>query len=71
MRIERTRDNVFTVVASSQELSVLIAGARMSLNVMRATAEPAPAEAIAALERVLHDFDRARERLTGTDLAGG
>jgi hypothetical protein len=71
MRIERTREDVFTIVAGSQELSALIAGARMSLDVMRAAPDPVPAEAIAALERVLRDFDRARERLTGTDLAGG
>jgi hypothetical protein len=72
MRIERTRENVFTIVASSQEFSALIAGARMSLDVMRAAPQPVPADAIATLERVLRDFDRARERLAGDDdLAGG
>jgi hypothetical protein len=63
VRIERSRDNVFTVTATSQELSALVAGARMALDVMRAAPEPPPAEAVQALERVLADFDRARERL--------
>jgi hypothetical protein len=64
MRVERTRDNVFTVEATSQELSALIAGARMSLDVMKSRPELAPSDAIEMLERVLEDFDRARERLS-------
>jgi hypothetical protein len=62
MRVERTRDNVFTVTATGQELSALVAGARMALDVMRGSAD-APPNAIEALERVLGDFDKARERL--------
>ena len=38
VRIERSRDNVFTVTATSQELSALIAGARMALEALRAEA---------------------------------
>jgi hypothetical protein len=64
MRVERARENVFTVTATSQELSALVAGARMALEAMRAAPEPPPAEAVEILERVLGDFDRARERLT-------
>jgi hypothetical protein len=64
MRMERERDNVFTITATSQELSALVAGARMSLDVMRTAPDP-PADAIELLERVLGDFDRARERLAG------
>jgi hypothetical protein len=64
MRMERERDNVFTITATSQELSALVAGARMSLDVMRTAPDP-PADAIELLERVLEDFDRARERLAG------
>jgi hypothetical protein len=64
MRVERARENVFTVTATSQELSALVAGARMALEAMRAAPEPPPAEAVEILERVLRDFDRARERLT-------
>jgi hypothetical protein len=64
MRIERQRANVFTVTATSQELSALVAGARMALDAMRRAPEPPPAEAVEILERVLGDFDQARERLT-------
>jgi hypothetical protein len=71
MRVDRTRENVFTVVATGQELSALIAGARMSLEVMRSSAQAAPREAVELLERVLQDFDDARARMTGPDDAGG
>jgi hypothetical protein len=64
MRIESTRDNVFTVTATSQELSALVAAARMALEAMRSAPEPPPPAAIETLERVLGDYDRARERLT-------
>lgn len=63
MRVERARENVFTVTATSQELSALVAAARMALEAMRGGPEPPPAEAVEILERVLADFDRARERL--------
>ena len=63
MRIERARENVFTVTATSQELSALIAAARMALEAMRAAPEPPPRQAVELLERVLGDFDAARERL--------
>ena len=65
MRIEQARDNVFTVTATSQELSALVAAARMALNAMRSAPEPPPPEALESLERVLADFDSARGRLTG------
>jgi hypothetical protein len=71
MRIERARENVFTVTATSQELSALVAGARMALEAMRAAPEPPPAEALQILERVLGDFDRARAGLTGEPRASG
>ena len=71
MRIERARENVFTVTAPSQELSALVAGARMALEAMRAAPEPPPAEALQILERVLGDFDRARAGLTGEPRASG
>ena len=63
MRIERARDNVFTVTATSQELSALVAGARMALEAMRSAPEAPPAAVLDTLESVLSDFDRARERL--------
>ncbi len=62
VRIERTRRNAFTVTATGQELSALVAGARLALEAMRASPD-APATAIELLERVLGDFDRARARL--------
>jgi hypothetical protein len=71
VRIERTRENVFTVVATGEELSALVAGARMALEAMRAAPHPPPADAVQVLERVLGDFDRARARLAGDGSAGG
>jgi ABC-type transporter Mla subunit MlaD len=62
VRVERARENVFTVTATGQELSALVAGARLALEAMRASDE-APASATDLLGRVLDDFDRARERL--------
>jgi len=71
VRIERSRENVFTVTATSQELSALVAGARMALEAMRVAPEPPPQDAVEILERVLRDFDHARERLSGGPAAGG
>ena len=62
MHIERGRENVFTVRATGQELSALVAAARIALEAMRSAPEPPPAAALELLERVLGDFDRARER---------
>ena len=65
MHIERTRENVFTVTATGQELSSLIGGARMALEVMQhAGRDRTPPEAQAHLEKVLDDFDRSRARMT-------
>jgi len=63
VRIERKRENVFTVTVTSEELSALVAGARMALEAMRSAPEPPPAAALEVLEHVLADFDRARQRL--------
>jgi hypothetical protein len=71
VRVERARENVFTVTATSQELSALVAGARMALEAMRAAPEPPPSEALEILERVLGDFDRARVRLIDGPTGGG
>jgi hypothetical protein len=70
MRIERTRENVFTLTATSQELSVLVAAARMAFEAMQAAPEPPPAEALESLRRVLSEFDIARAKLTA-DRPGG
>jgi hypothetical protein len=64
VRVEQARENVFTVTATGQELSALVAAARLALDAMRA-APDAPGAALEILERTLDDFDRARERLGG------
>lgn len=71
MRIERSRENVLTVTATTQELSTLVAAARMALEAMRGAPEPPPAGVLEALERVLSDFDRARDRLGEKPGRGG
>jgi len=71
MRIERARENVFTVTATSQELSALVAAARMAYEAMRSAPQPPPAAALDALARVLSDFDRARGRFDEQPRAGG
>jgi hypothetical protein len=70
MRIERARENVFTVTATSQELGALVAAARMALEAMRGAAEPPPPQALETLGRVIDDFDRARARLTEPPAGG-
>jgi hypothetical protein len=62
VRVDRQRENVFTVTATGQELSALVAGARLALDAMRASGD-APATATELLGRVLEDFDRSRARL--------
>jgi hypothetical protein len=71
VHIERTRENVFTVEATSQELAALVGGARMALDAMSRAPQPPAVEAVQLLERVLHDFDRARARLADDEPAGG
>jgi hypothetical protein len=71
MRVDRSGDNVFTLTATSQELSVLVAAARMALDALRSAPEPPPGEALETLERVLADYDRARERIGDPPRPGG
>jgi hypothetical protein len=61
VKVEQTRANVFTLTATSQELSALIAAARMALDAMRGDPN-APPEPIATLERILRDYDAALAR---------
>jgi hypothetical protein len=61
VKVERTRENIFTVIATSQELSALVAASRMALDAMLDDPH-APAEAIRLLERVLADYDAAIRR---------
>ncbi len=62
---------MFRVTATSQELSVLVAAARMALEAMQSAPEPPPAEALEALRRVLSEFDSARARLSTEPPEGG
>jgi len=47
-----------------------VGAARMALEAMRSAPEPPPATILEVLDRVISDFDRARERL-GEDPHGG
>ena len=67
MRVERVRENVFRLTATGQELSALVAAARLALDAMRSAPEPPPPVALESLERVLADFDRARDRLARSE----
>jgi hypothetical protein len=64
MKLEQPRAGVFQATMTAHELSVLLAGARMSLNVMQVGEDVATAEASQALETVLADFDAAIKRAT-------
>jgi hypothetical protein len=65
VRIEQARDNVFTLTATGQELSALVAAARMAHEAMRTAPDPPPAAAMELLARVLRDFDHARAKTIG------
>jgi hypothetical protein len=67
LKLEQIRPNVFTLRATSQELSALVAAARMALDLMRSDSG-APAETLELLTRVLRDYDRA---LLRHEQAGG
>jgi hypothetical protein len=63
MKLEQVRENVFAVTATGQELSALVAAARMTLDAMLDDPQ-APREAIRLLERILADYDAAIGRRT-------
>lgn len=66
MRIVAATANVVTIAATRQELGVLIAAARMALDVVSADADAPPA-ARDRLAAVLHDYDAALDtRRPGT-----
>jgi hypothetical protein len=62
MRMEEVRPGVFTLEITAHELSVLLAGARMSLSLIDADPGEATGEARSALRSVLSDFDAALKR---------
>jgi predicted DNA-binding transcriptional regulator YafY len=63
MRLERKRENVLTLTATSQELSALVAAARLAYGAMQSDPNAISAEALEAVAAVLRDYDRAREKL--------
>jgi hypothetical protein len=66
VELKQVRPNVFTMKLTSQELSALVAAARLALDAMRDDTA-APPEALDLLGRVLRDYDTARERLRDVD----
>jgi hypothetical protein len=68
VRVTRTRANVITIAGTSQEVSALVAGARMALSLMRADPR-APAEAREMLERAVADYDAGLARADALDVS--
>ncbi len=66
MKVSRARENVFALTLTGQELSALVAGARMALDIMEGDPH-APQEAIELLRGVIGDYDRALARLNEPD----
>ncbi len=66
MKLDQVRPNVFRLTGTSHEVAALLGAARMALEVMR-TDERAPREVVVTLERVLNEYDAARERLGDGD----
>jgi hypothetical protein len=62
MKLDETRPGIFSVKMTAHELSVLLAGARMSLSLMDAEPQATTERARASLEGVLADFDAALAR---------
>jgi signal transduction histidine kinase len=67
MKVQEIRPGVFSATLTAHELSVLLAGARMSLSLMESDRERTTERARSALESVLDAFDAA---LAGTRAAG-
>ena len=65
MKLERSRENVFQLTATSQELSALVGASRMALEAMEQD-EHAPHELVALLRAILRDYDAALSRLDGS-----
>jgi hypothetical protein len=62
MKLEEPRSGLFRATLTAHELSVLLAGARMSLSLME-SGETTSGQARASLERVLSDFDAELARI--------
>jgi hypothetical protein len=66
MKVTRARENVFALTLTGQELSALVAGARMALDLMERDPR-APREAVELLRGVVADYDHALARLKTPD----
>lgn len=66
MKVTRARENVFALTLTGQELSALVAGARMALDIMERDPH-APREAVELLRGVVGDYDDALARLKAPD----
>jgi hypothetical protein len=65
MKVQEIRPGVFSATLTAHELSVLLAGARMSLSLMDSDPEGTTERARSALESVLAAFDAALARTRG------
>jgi hypothetical protein len=63
MKLEEPREGVFTTTLTAHELSVLLAGARMSLTLMETDRAGSTERARDALQVVLAGFDQELARL--------
>jgi signal transduction histidine kinase len=63
MKLEEIRPGVFAATLTAHELSVLMAGARMSLSLMETDPDGTTEQARSALEAVLASFDSALARV--------
>jgi len=66
MKVTRAGENVFALTLTGQELSALVAGARMALDIMERDPH-APREAVELLRGVVGDYDDALARLKAPD----
>jgi hypothetical protein len=62
VKLEQIRPNIFSLTATSHELSALVAAGRMAADAMQEDPK-APPEALELLNRVLREFDAARAGL--------
>jgi predicted DNA-binding transcriptional regulator YafY len=65
MKVQEVRPGVFSATFSAHELSVLLAGARMSLSLMDTDPQGSTERARSALESVLSEFDAALAQARG------
>jgi hypothetical protein len=62
MKLQEIRPGVFSATLTAHELSVLLAGARVSLSLMQSDPEGSTERARSSLEEVLAAFDAALAR---------